>query len=59
MFIGTNDVTIANNLKKTGYPQIKEFTVSGQTVFLFKNINKVNFSATDSKKVFYTNKMCF
>ena len=59
MFIGTNDVTIANNLKKTGYPQVKEFTVSRQTVFLFKNINKVNFSATDSKKVFYTNKMSF
>ena len=55
MFIGTNDVAIANDLKKTGYPQVKEFTVSGQTVFLFKNINKVNFSATDSKKVFYTN----
>ena len=27
MFIGTNDVTIANDLKKTGYPQVKEFTV--------------------------------
>lgn len=59
MFIGTNDVAIANDLKKTGYPQVKEFTVSGQTVFLFKNINKVNFSVNDSKKVFYTNKMSF
>ena len=59
MFIGTYSKTMATRLKQSGYPLIKEFNMNGKAIFLFKNINKLSFNESDSKEVFYTNKMSF
>ena len=52
-FIKTSDTELANELRASGYKELK----SQGKFFVFLNNGKANFSAEQSKKMVLTNKM--
>lgn len=52
-FIKTSDAELANELRASGYKELK----SQGKFFVFLNNGKANFSAEQSKKILFTNKL--
>ena len=59
MFILTNDIEMVNKLMALNYPVIRKTERDGNTIYCFKDINRLIFSYEEKKKIVYSNKLFF
>lgn len=57
MFICTHDMELVDKLRANNYPLFKIREINDRVIYVFKNINTINFTEEENKKIVITNKI--